>query len=140
MFVDSTPYQDAGEHNILAMMASLHQRLSQQLKGDREHAFYTHSLQLLTTISGHQVDLSSWTITPYEVELGRQIGYGGLYGHFSQKLLRSGSNLTIYMISGQVYEGRWNRTSVAIKVLRSKDGITPSSEVCHLVCLVIENH
>ena len=62
------------------MMASLHRRLAQQLRVDREHEFFTHSLQLLTTVSGQQVELKTWTITPYEVEYKRKIGYGGLYG------------------------------------------------------------
>jgi hypothetical protein len=71
--------QDAKESNIMAMMASLQRRLIQQLGVDREHAFFTHSLQLLTTVSGEQLDLNTWTITSYEVDIGRQIGYGGLY-------------------------------------------------------------
>jgi hypothetical protein len=71
--------QDAKESNIMAMIASLQRRLTQQLGVDREHAFFTHSLQLLTTVSGKQVDLNTWTITSYEVDIGRQIGYGGLY-------------------------------------------------------------
>lgn len=74
-------YADAKESNILAMMTSLHRRLAQQLRVDREHEFFTHSLQLLTTVSGQQVELKTWTITPYEVEYKRKIGYGGLYGH-----------------------------------------------------------
>ena len=62
------------------MMASLHRRLAQQLGvGDREHAFFAHSLQLLTTVSGEQVDANSWNVTWYDVELGRKIGCGGLY-------------------------------------------------------------
>jgi hypothetical protein len=72
--------EDAKENNIMATIASLHRRLTQHLGGDRERAFFTHSLQLLTTVSGHQIDISSWTITSYEVEFVRKIGYGGLYG------------------------------------------------------------
>ena len=72
-------HEDAKESNIMAMMVSLHQCLARQLGGDREHAFLTHSLQLLTTVSGHQVNLNSWTITSYEVEFVRKIGRGGLY-------------------------------------------------------------
>jgi hypothetical protein len=31
--------------------------------------------------------------------------------------------------SGQVYKGRWNKTDVALKVLRLDGDITPSAEV-----------
>ena len=36
--------------------------------------------------------------------------------------------LTNIFISGEVFEGQWNKTRVALKVLRS-DGVTPSTEV-----------
>jgi hypothetical protein len=124
------PYSDAKETNILAMMVSLHRHLAQQHGVDRERAFFTHSLQLLTTVSGKQVDLSSWTITSYEVEFKRQIGYGGLYG-LSSTIVGQSINI---LISGQVYEGKWNKISVALKVLRAEDGVTPSSEVCCFFC------
>jgi len=61
-------------------------------------------------MSGQQVDLNTWTITSFEVEIERPIGYGGF---------------------GQVYQGTWNRTRVALKVLRSEDGVTPSPESIH---------
>jgi len=57
---------DVKESNIMATMASLHRRITQQLGGDHERAFFTHSLQFLTTVSGQQVDLQSWTITSHE--------------------------------------------------------------------------
>jgi hypothetical protein len=71
---------DVKERNIMAIMASLHRHITEQPGEDRKHAFLTHSLQLLTTISGQQVDLQSWTITSYEVKFVRLIGRGGLYG------------------------------------------------------------
>ena len=61
------------------MMASLHKRLAQQPRADRDHAFFTHSLQLLKTFSGRQVELKSWTVTSFDVEFSQQIGFGGLY-------------------------------------------------------------
>jgi hypothetical protein len=36
--------------------------------------------------------------------------------------------------SGQVYLGTWNNTQVAIKVLETEAGITPSSTVCSTFC------
>lgn len=81
--VDSMLCEDAKESNIMATMASLDQRLTQQLGGDRERAFFTHSLRLLKIVSGHQVDINNWTITSYEVEFVRKIGYGGLYELFT---------------------------------------------------------
>jgi hypothetical protein len=71
---------DVKESNIMATMASLHRHITQQLGGDHERVFFTHSLQFLTTISGQQVDLQSWTITSHEVKFVRLIGRGGLYG------------------------------------------------------------
>jgi hypothetical protein len=31
--------------------------------------------------------------------------------------------------SGKVFRGRWNQKTVALKVLLTEDGVTPSSEV-----------
>ena len=70
---------DVKEINIRATMASLHRRVTQRLGGERERAFFTNSLQFLTTISGQQVDLQCWTVTSYEVKFVRLIGRGGLY-------------------------------------------------------------
>jgi hypothetical protein len=107
------------------MIASLHKCLAQRPRADRDHAFFTHSLQLLTTFSGRQVELKSWTITSFDVEFSQQIGFGGLYA----LSIITASLLTNIFTSGQVFEGQWNKTRVALKVLRSEDGITPSSEV-----------
>ena len=32
--------------------------------------------------------------------------------------------------SGTVYKGIWNKTPVALKLLITENGVTPSSEVC----------
>ena len=127
---------DANASNMKAMMASLHRRLAQHLPADREHvvdrehAFFTHSLQLLTTVSGEQIESHSWTITSYEVDFGRKIGSGGLY---ELSHIMAGQSTDIF-ISGKVFEGKWNRTNVAIKVLPYDNGITPSPEVCVYLC------
>jgi hypothetical protein len=37
----------------------------------------------------------------------------------------------VYFASGQVFQGTWNRTEVALKVLMVDEGIAPSSAVRH---------
>jgi hypothetical protein len=39
--------------------------------------------------------------------------------------------MEIYFGSGKVFKGRWNQTTVALKVLMTVDGVTPSSMVRH---------
>jgi len=34
------------------------------------------------------------------------------------------------MKSGKVYKGTWNKAEVALKVLKTESGVTPSSKVC----------
>jgi len=38
--------------------------------------------------------------------------------------------INIFFGSGEVYKGLWNKTIVAIKVLKTDSVITPSSTVC----------
>jgi hypothetical protein len=113
------------------MMTSLHRRLAQQ-PGVREHAFYTHSLQLLTTISGEQADTNNWTVTSYEVEFKKKIGHGGLYELTRHRFDSELIDLHI-LISGEVHEGIFNKTRVALKVLRSENSVTPSSDVSQVI-------
>jgi hypothetical protein len=63
----------------MAMMVSLEKRLQTGSDDDWEHQFFAHTLRYLTTISGRQVEMEDWMITPYEVEFGCEIGSGGLY-------------------------------------------------------------
>ena len=65
------------------MMVSLQRGLDNRSGGDQEREFFSHILQYLTTISGDRVKLENWMITSYEVELGPQIGSGGLYVYTS---------------------------------------------------------
>jgi hypothetical protein len=60
-------------------MASLQRYLDQRPARDRERQFYSHSLECLSIASGSVVELDKWTITPFEVEFGPEIGSGGLY-------------------------------------------------------------
>ncbi|KAJ7191761.1 kinase-like domain-containing protein, partial [Mycena pura] len=91
--------------NMLAMMASLQQRLNATPNNNQEQTFYSHTLQYLTSMSGQQVQLEDWMIAPFDVDYGREVGVGGF---------------------GKVYQGTWNQTKVAIKVLHNVAGFTPS--------------
>ena len=64
---------------MMAMMVSLEHRLREISDEDVERRFFAHTLQYLTTSSGHQVEMEDWMITSYEVEFGKEIGSGGLY-------------------------------------------------------------
>jgi hypothetical protein len=74
--------KDWNQANMIAMVASLQQRLDHIITGEREHSFISHSLRLLSTLSGRQVHLEKWTITAYDIEYVRKIGSGRLYVHF----------------------------------------------------------
>ncbi|KAJ7446300.1 kinase-like domain-containing protein [Mycena latifolia] len=93
------------QDNMIAMMACIQRRLDSQQINPSEQKFYSHTLQYLTTMSGQQVKLEDWMIASFDVEYGTEIGFGGF---------------------GKVYRGTWNQTNVAIKVLHTGAGITPS--------------
>ncbi|KAJ7496362.1 hypothetical protein FB451DRAFT_196353 [Mycena latifolia] len=93
------------QDNMIAMMACIQRKLNGRHLSHPEQKFYSHTLQYLTSMSGQQVKLEDWMITSFDVEYGTEIGFGGF---------------------GKVYRGTWNRTDVAIKVLHTGAGITPS--------------
>jgi WD40 repeat protein len=99
---------DAQQSNFRAIMASLQHHLQQQSLDENERQFYSNSLRCISGKYGPLARLESWTITPYEVELGLIIGTGGF---------------------GEVYQGSWNKMPVAIRVLKSDAGIIPNLEV-----------
>jgi hypothetical protein len=70
---------DMRQDNVMAMMVSLQRRLDHISDGDHERQFFSHALRYLVTSSGRQVEMESWMITSYEVELGPRISSGGLY-------------------------------------------------------------
>jgi hypothetical protein len=84
----------------------IQRRLDDGSDGDRERQFFRHVLRLLTSFTGQNVEIENWMITSYEVELGHRIGVGGF---------------------GEVYKAVWANTEVAVKILKSASGITPSS-------------
>ena len=62
----------------MAMMVSFQKHLDRQGGGDRERQFFSRSLLHLTSATGHHVQLEDWMITSFDVELGPEIGEGGL--------------------------------------------------------------
>ncbi|KAK2462742.1 hypothetical protein APHAL10511_005260 [Amanita phalloides] len=97
-----------------ALIASLDKR-SQIATSSGERRFFSHAFQYLSTISGEQVELESWTITRFDVEFGVEIGSGGF---------------------GQVFKGTWGKTEVALKVLKIENGCAPSSNtICREVTI-----
>lgn len=103
-------------------MASLQRHLQQQSLDDRERQFYQSSLHHISILSGSHVELKGWMVTSYDVDFGSLIGSGGLWvcGLWSLPCWSP--------YSGQVFEGVWNKTPVALKVLKA-DGVAPSSMV-----------
>ncbi|KAF8887344.1 kinase-like domain-containing protein [Infundibulicybe gibba] len=91
--------------SAMAIMVSLQKALLQQ-GNSRERQFLSHALNYLSSTSGQRVHLESWTISALEVDFGAEIGCGGF---------------------GKVYKGTWNKTPVALKVLRGDAGAVPSS-------------
>ena len=71
-------HADVHHHKIMAMKVSLQQSIDNRPGGDHEWQFFHHTLQYLTTISGHGIKLENW-ITSYKMEFGPQIGSSGLW-------------------------------------------------------------
>jgi len=99
---------DAQKHSLTAMLISLQRILDQLPREDRERRFISHSVRYLSTISGRLMPVERWTITSFDVEFGREIGSGGY---------------------ARVFEGTWNKLPVALKILRTNDGVPASPEV-----------
>lgn len=62
----------------MEMIVSLQRHLQNKADGDRERQFFSHTLQYLTTTSGHVIEVKSWMIGSDEVNFGLLIGTGGL--------------------------------------------------------------
>lgn len=73
-------FADANQNNMIAMMTALQRQIEERSGGERERQFYSNVLSSLSTASKTTVQLERWMITSYEVEFGRKIGFGGLYG------------------------------------------------------------
>lgn len=89
-----------------------------------EYKFYSQSLKRLSMFSGQSLDLEDWMVTVYEVDRQEKIGSGGLYVLVSTNTLPLKSPR-----SGDVYRGIWHKTEVALKIVRTGGGITPTSQV-----------
>lgn len=69
---------DAQHFSPAAMMVSLQRVIERRLEGDREHRFFSRCVRYLSTVSGPRVRVENWMITWFDMELGAQIGSGGL--------------------------------------------------------------
>ncbi|KAJ6536274.1 kinase-like domain-containing protein [Mycena capillaripes] len=96
---------EINQNNTVAMMVSIQKQLNHHNVDRAEQTFYAHTLEYLTSRSGQNVKVEDWMISSFEVDYGPEIGKGGF---------------------GTVYQGNWNRTEVAIKVLQNHAGIAPS--------------
>ena len=112
------------------MIVSFTRYLEEHSGGDREQEFFSRCIRYLSVKSGRQVRWESWMITSFDVELGREIGSGGLW------VFCLCIGVTCYHLSShssqcsaRVFEGTWKKMRVAVKVLKSDAGITPNPEV-----------
>lgn len=96
------------QHNSkMAITIFLQKGLDKNLITNKHEVhFIKHCLHYLVSTSHEKYHIDSWTVTSFEVEFGELIGSGGF---------------------GQVYQGFWNKTPVALKVLKTQDGVRPSS-------------
>ncbi|KAF8153325.1 kinase-like domain-containing protein [Crassisporium funariophilum] len=97
--------------SVMAMMISLQKSLNKHANSSinaRQRQFLSHSLNYLASTSREHatMQIDGWSITSFEVEFGSVIGSGGF---------------------GQVHKGTWNKTPVALKVLRADEYAIPSS-------------
>jgi hypothetical protein len=69
---------DINQQNILAMMISIERRLGGQRLNSPDDSFYSHTLQYLTSTSGQQIKVEDWMVSSFEVDIGLEIGTGGL--------------------------------------------------------------
>jgi hypothetical protein len=72
------------------------------------------------------------------VEFGQEIGSGGLYVFCIPAVIAY--PLIVYFVSGQVFQGSWNRMKVALKVLIVEGGVTPTSAVCQITLYTMSFH
>ncbi|KAJ7114414.1 hypothetical protein C8R44DRAFT_929253 [Mycena epipterygia] len=93
---------DINHKNMLAMMVSIERRIGDN-RDAAEQRFYSHTLQYLVSNSSQHVKLEDWMISLFDVDFGAGIAEGGF---------------------GTVYEGTWNRTKVAIKMIHNTAGVT----------------
>lgn len=65
----------------LALMTTLQRRIKDKAPNadPKELEFFSHSLRYLETKTGATVDIQDWTIGPFDVEFGPELGSGGLY-------------------------------------------------------------
>ena len=68
----------AQDHSTEAMIVSFTRYLEEHSGGNREQEFFSRCIRYLSVKGGRRVRRESWMITSFDVELGREIGSGGL--------------------------------------------------------------
>ncbi|KAK7008148.1 kinase-like protein [Favolaschia claudopus] len=99
---------DINQKSTRALIVSLERRIGRHEGSNPERKFLSHTLQYLASTSSEQVKVEDWMISPFDVDHGQEIGSGGF---------------------GTVYKGTWNRTQVAIKLIRNQSGVAASADL-----------
>ncbi|KAJ7232272.1 kinase-like domain-containing protein, partial [Mycena rebaudengoi] len=114
--LDALPRDDArlmealrvSQQNMAAMMVFLMRQTKTSSSQDGpEYEFCSQALRRLSIMSGQRLDIEDWMVTVYEVDREEKIGSGGF---------------------GDVYRGIWHKTQVALKIIRTGGGVTPTSQ------------
>ncbi|KAF9055624.1 kinase-like domain-containing protein [Panaeolus papilionaceus] len=106
LLIEALSIQHSSE---LALMTTLQRRIKDKAPNadPKELEFFSHSLRYLETKTGATVDIQDWTIGPFDVEFGPELGSGGF---------------------GRVCKARWNQMDVAVKVMKNSEKISPNAE------------
>jgi hypothetical protein len=112
---------------MAAMMVFLMRQTKTSSSQDNpEYEFCSQSLRRLSIMSGQRLDIEDWMVTVYDVDREEKIGSGGLY-------VPVPANINTFWLtlphSGDVYRGIWHKTQVALKMIRTSGGVTPTSQV-----------
>ncbi|KAF7982500.1 hypothetical protein HWV62_28092 [Athelia sp. TMB] len=92
---------------LMSVLNGISRFVQEQASQNFLKALFLKEKRISQIESGRQIQPEEWMITSYEVEFGQEIGSGGF---------------------GRVFRGTWNKTDVALKVLKSEGGVTASSE------------
>ena len=63
---------------MISMMAVFQRRIDQKIGTQSEQMFFATCLRCLRLSTKEKVELDPWTVTSFEIEMGKKIGEGGL--------------------------------------------------------------